>query len=349
MRLTKQLRVEFGTSGAILAKDKLIAFSLDVFDLGGSTSAAAGEVLLLILATIMIGVIVEHFILSYRRGCVAHCSEFWNLLSFIAYIVYFTSQLLRVGLFTDSTRADLMDGESLKSSHYIEMAKWGEIISFVDGLEAIALILMYGTLLQFFAIFPSPHTVLLTVSRVGPVFMAFLTFFFCIVIGFALLANNVLGMYVPAFRTFLGTVSTLLQTASGEVDLRGAPDLAPMAWYAYLVLFGYTFVVKLVVLNCAIAIITFVYSRTMGARQKQLLKEKIEGVPGQYYKITFMQFVELITRGLIRASSADNALAGGRGAKQGKKGGSRGDEDGDGDDQDGGDGEGGAEGQKAGS
>jgi hypothetical protein len=306
--VSAQLRLEFGTSGAILAKEKLISFSLDVFDMAGSTSALAGEVLLLIMAGVIFGVVAEHVLTASRRGWVAHCTDFYNMLSFTAYALYFVSQMLRVGLFADPSRVALVDGVSIKRTEYVELAKWGEIISFIDGLEAIALILMWGTLLQCYAIFPSPHSILLTVSRAGPVFIAFLTFFFCIVIGFALLANNVLGMYVPAFRTFLGTVSTLLQTASGEVDLRGAQELAPMSAYAYLVLFGYTIVVKLVVLNCAIAIITFVYSRTMGARQKQLLKEEVEGAPSQYYNLTLMQFVELLSRGLIRAPNARNAL-----------------------------------------
>ena len=153
-------------------------------------------------------------------------------------------------------------------------------------------------------------TVLLTVSRAAPVFLSFLIFFFCILIGFALLANNVLGMYVPAFRTFLGTLSTLMQTASGEVDLRGAPELSPMPAYAYVIMFSYTFVVKLVVLNCAIAIVTFVYSRTMGARQKQILREEIENAPSVYYNLSFWQFMELITRGAISSTNLDNALAG---------------------------------------
>ena len=198
----------------------------------------------------------------------------------------------------------------MKNLNYIELAAWGEIFNFVDGLEAVSLVLMYSTLLQFYALFPAPHTVLLTVSRAAPVFLSFLIFFFCILIGFALLANNTLGMHVPAFRTFLGTLSTLMQTASGEVDLRGASELTPQPFYGYFVMFSYTFVVKLVVLNCSIAIITFVYSRTMGARQKQLLKEKIEGVPSLYYNLSFWEFLELITRGLVSSAKLDTALAG---------------------------------------
>ena len=101
-----------------------------------------------------------------------------------------------------------------------------------------------------------------------------------------------------------------MQTASGEVDLRGAPELSPMPAYAYVVMFSYTFVVKLVVLNCAIAIVTFVYSRTMGARQKQILREEIENAPSVYYNLSFWQFMELITRGAISSTNLDNALAG---------------------------------------
>ena len=47
--VSAQLRIEFGTSGAILTKEKLISFSLDVFDMAGSTTALVGEVLLLII------------------------------------------------------------------------------------------------------------------------------------------------------------------------------------------------------------------------------------------------------------------------------------------------------------
>ena len=197
------------------------------------------------------------------------------------------------------------------------MAKWGEVFNFVDGLEAIALICMYGTLLQYYSIFPAPHTVLLTVSRAVPVFVAFMIFFCCILVGYAILANNSLGMYVPAFRTLLGTVSTLMQTASGEVDLRGSTELTPQPFSAYVILFSFTFVVKLVVLNCAIAIITFVYSRTMGARQTQLLKEQIEGEKSVYYDLSFWEFLELLTRGLIQSGKADKSLAGKSGKKAG--------------------------------
>ena len=314
-----QFRIEFGTSGAILAKEKLISFPLDIFDLAGSSSAIAGEIMLLVLAVLIVSNIVEHTIISSRRGFVAHCTQFDNMLSFTAYAVYFTSQMLRIGLFADSSRVALTDGIAMKGTEYIELAKWGELISFIDGLEAISLILLWGTMLQFYSIFPSPHSILLTVSRSSLVFLSFLTFFFSIIIGFALLAYNSLGMYVPAFRTFLGTISTLLQISSGEVDLRGAAELSPMPFYAYTVIFGYTVVVKLVVLNGAVAIITFVYSRTMGARQKQILKEEVEGAPSQYYELTFTQFIEIITRGLIRGGSTNNILF----SKTSNKGGGR--------------------------
>ena len=323
--VTSQLRIEFGITGAILAREKLLAFSIDVFDLTGSSTALAGEILLFVIAFVIIGVASEHIVTAYSIGCCKHCSSFYNALSFTAYGVFAASQFLRVGLFVDSSRALLTDGKEIKKNHYIELAKWGEAFNFVDGLEAVALILLYGTLLQFYAIFPSPHTILLTVSRAVPVFMSFLIFFCCILIGFALLANNTMGMYVPAFRTFLGTISTLMQAASGEVDLRGAPELTPEPLYVYVIMFSYTFVVKLVVLNCAIAIITFVYSRTMGARQKQLLKEKIEGAKSVYYQLTFWQFLELITRGLVSAAKLDTALAGG--SKSKNKGSSTGKED----------------------
>ena len=183
------------------------------------------------------------------------------------------------------------------------------MFNFVDGLEAIALICMYGTLLQYYSIFPAPHTVLLTVSRAAPVFVAFMVFFCCILVGYAIL-------YVPAFRTLLGTVSTLMQTASGEVDLRGSTELTPQPFSAYVILFSFTFVVKLVVLNCAIAIITFVYSRTMGARQTQL-KEQIEGEKSVYYDLSFWEFLELLTRGLVQSGKADKSLAGKSGKKAG--------------------------------
>jgi len=266
--------------------------------------------LLIIIACVIFGVVIEHVLQAYSRGCLKHCSDFYNALSFSAYGIYAISQALRIGLFLDPSRTTLTDGTTLKDQQYVELSKWGEIITFVDGLEAISLILMYGTLLQFYEIFPAPHTVLLTVSRAVPVFLSFLTFFFCILIGFALLANNILGQYVPSFRTFLGTLSTLMQTASGEVNLKGSQYLTPIPAYAYIIMFSYTFVVKLVVLNCSIAIITFVYSRTMGARQKQILKEEIENAPSQYYKLSMMQFLELITRGFISSRGLDTALAG---------------------------------------
>ena len=308
--VSAQLKIEFGSAGAIVSKEKLLAFSIDVFDMGGSATALAGEVLLFVVALLVIGTVTDHVLMAYSRGCLTHCSDFYNALSFTAYAVYAVSQALRIALFLDPSRTKLADGASLKTTTYVELAQWGEIISFVDGLEAISLVLMYGTLLQFYAIFPAPHTILLTVSRATPVFMSFLIFFFCILIGFALLANNVMGMYVPAFRTFLGSLSMLMQTASGEVDLRGAPELTPVSFYVYAIMFTYTFVIKLVVMNCAVAIITFVYSRTMGARQKQVLKEEIENAPSQYYNITFWQFMELISRGAISSAALDNALAG---------------------------------------
>jgi len=40
-----QLRIEFGSSGAIVAKEKMLAFSIDIFDMSGSSSALAVRVL----------------------------------------------------------------------------------------------------------------------------------------------------------------------------------------------------------------------------------------------------------------------------------------------------------------
>lgn len=156
--IAAQLRIEIGTSGALKAKEKMLAFSIDVFDLQGSTSALAGEILLFVIAAFIFGVVTEHVMMAYNRGCIKHCADFYNALSFSAYGIYAISQFLRVGLFLDASRTKLTDGVQLKQPQYVELSKWGEIITFIDGLEAIALILMYGTLLQFYAIFPSPHT-----------------------------------------------------------------------------------------------------------------------------------------------------------------------------------------------
>ena len=38
------------------------------------------------------------------------------------------------------------------------------------------------------------------------------------------------------------------------------------------------------------------------------VKEEMEGAPTQYYKLSLMQFVELLTRGVVRAPNARNAL-----------------------------------------
>ena len=50
-----QMRIEFGTTGAILAKEKLLAFSIDVFDLNGK----------------MVVVLVEW----WSGGCIFHSAE----------------------------------------------------------------------------------------------------------------------------------------------------------------------------------------------------------------------------------------------------------------------------------
>ena len=166
--VSAQLKIEFGSAGAIVSKEKLLAFSIDVFDMGGSATALAGEVLLFVVALLVIGTVADHVLMAYSRGCLTHCSDFYNALSFTAYAVYAVSQALRIALFLDPSRTKLADGASLKTTTYVELAQWGEIISFVDGLEAISLVLMYGTLLQFYAIFPAPHIILLTVSRATP-------------------------------------------------------------------------------------------------------------------------------------------------------------------------------------
>ena len=110
----------------------------------------------------------------------------------------------------------------------------------------------------------------------------------------------------------------------GPNPLGTHPPLSPLEgkigntnWILYVILFSFTFVVKLVVLNCAIAIITFVYSRTMGARQTQLLKEQIEGEKSVYYDLSFWEFLELLTRGLVQSGKADKSLAGKSGKKAG--------------------------------
>jgi len=108
--VTAQMKIEFGTTGAIKATEKLLAFPIDVFDLNGSSQALAGEIMLFVIAVVIIGVVAEHIATAYKRGCCVHCSNFYNALSFSAYGIYFLSQILRLGLLVDPSRAELVSG-----------------------------------------------------------------------------------------------------------------------------------------------------------------------------------------------------------------------------------------------
>jgi len=55
----------------------------------------------------------------------------------------------------------------------------------------------------------------------------------------------------------------------------------------------------------------------MGVRQTELLKEQIEGEKSVYYDLSFWEFLELLTRGLIQSGKADKSLAGKSGKKAG--------------------------------
>ena len=108
--VTAQMKIEFGTTGAIKSTEKLLAFPIDVFDLNGSSQALAGEIMLFVIAVVIIGVVAEHIATAYKRGCCVHCSNFYNALSFSAYGIYFLSQMLRLGLLVDPSRAELVSG-----------------------------------------------------------------------------------------------------------------------------------------------------------------------------------------------------------------------------------------------
>ena len=71
-----------------------------------------GEILLFVNAFIIIGVVGEHILLAYSRGCCKHCSDFYNALSFAAYGIYAVSQALRLGLYLDASRTELTSGRS---------------------------------------------------------------------------------------------------------------------------------------------------------------------------------------------------------------------------------------------
>ena len=293
-------------TGGVFISDKLDIYSLEFIDKAKSLELA-GEIIGCLAATIILGTTIKLLYDACRVGLGFFFTNIFNSTYLIMGICWLSATIIKFVLLASPYRSTLL-GDRLKTQkQYIAMSTLVEIIQIMHGLESIALFLSYFQVFKYYGLFAQSHTIWLTVANSTPVLLSFFAFFMCIFIGFSIFGHIVFANHLVDFKSFMTTVSTLLQYTYGDINAADGIEAEPL--WGPLFFGTYAFVVNLILYNCGIAIVFYTYGAVIKEKRQKDLNEITQGLKPRYYPISFFEFLEIVSGGLISRSKEVDSIA----------------------------------------
>ena len=304
--VSAQITMEMSLTGGVFINDKLNIYSLEFID-KAKPLELAGEIIGCFAATIILGTTVRLFLSACRIGFGHFFKNVFNATELIMGLCWVTATIIKCVLVGSPFRNSLV-GTKLKSQQqYIAMTTIVEVIQFIHSFESIALFLAYFQVFKYYGLFARSHTIWLTIANSTPVLLAFFGFFLCIFIGFAIFGHIIFAKHLVDFKSFMTTISTLLQYTYGDINAASGIEAEP--FWGPLFFGSFAFIVNLMLYNCGIAIIFYTYTAIIKEKRKMDLNEVTQGLKPRYYPLTFFQFVEIASGGLISRSREIDSIA----------------------------------------
>ncbi len=304
--VSAQITMEFSLTGGIFISDKLNIYSLEFIDKARPLELA-GEIIGCVAAAILIGTIGKLTYTACRIGVTYFFKNIFNTTELIMGLCWLTATLIKFALISSPYRTRLVGSVLKTQQQYVAMSTLVEVIQIARGFESIALFLGYFQVFKYYGLFPQSHSVWLTVANSTPILLSFLVFFLCIFIGFAIFGHVIFAKHLVDFKSFMTSISTLLQYVYGDINAANGIEAEP--FWGPLFFGSYAFIVNLMLYNCGISIIFFTYSAIIKAQKKLDLKEATQGLRPRYYPLSLIQFLEIASGGLISSAKEIDSIA----------------------------------------
>ena len=312
--VTAQVLFEFSLTGGIFPSNRMSVYSLEFID-KADTMGLAGEIVGLVVAFFALGSLSRSLYEANRLGWKVHFANPFNFAHWFMCVCWLVMTFLKIGMLA-SPAAQSLHGSKLRTQQsYVALSLYVEIIWVIHSLEAVAVVLSYFQVFRYYGLYPGPHALWLTLANSMPILGWFLFFFTFIFVGFCVFGHVMLGPVLVEFRSFMTTVSTMLQNTVGDLHAAPAIEASPV-WGS--IFFGtYAVAMNLILCNCGVAIVFYTYMAVVKQKETKDLEEAMTMKAPRYYPLNAVEFVKIVTGGLVDfGKEVDSIMKQGTSAKK---------------------------------
>ena len=317
MYASTQLLTEILPTGNLEQDTRLRAFRVDLYVTPTDHFRAACEVGIVFLVLLFALRCLYHIFSDIRLlrgvypGIVFYLSNGWNVLEIVNLGTYIGTIIHRIIILTSEDRREMLDGEQVDASEYVNAEVLADRLYFANKLIAFNLLLTFFKSFKYLQLSSKLLLMWSVLAQALPDILAFMIGFLVILFGFSLMGHVTFGSELDGFRTLRRSMSTLLSLAFGEseavyTDYRVVDSFfGPFFFYFFLAM------VVVLLLNLFIAVMADAYQVVRGFESGPSSRNKLaKAIRVERYRFKHGTPLKVIVKErLAKFSMADKELA----------------------------------------